>query len=58
MHLGGIKVCGWSAQNLGKELGLHRNTVGTCIKKLESLGYLTLLVKYSNKKNKVYVVNV
>jgi DNA-binding MarR family transcriptional regulator len=56
--LGGMKICGWSAEGLGKRIGLHRNSVATCIKKLVSIGYLVFLPQLSNERNKKYKVMI
>lgn len=57
-ELGGARVCGWSAQGLGKKIGLHRNTVAACIKELEGFGYLSFMPHMSNERFKKYKINV
>jgi len=57
-ELGGISICGWSAEGLEKELGMHRNTVGTCINELERKKFLKLLPALGNKRKKKYQVCV
>ncbi|BCO08590.1 hypothetical protein GF1_09660 [Desulfolithobacter dissulfuricans] len=57
-ELGGISICGWSAESLERELGMHRNTVGSCIKRLEMKKFIKLLSSLSNKRKKKYQVCV
>ena len=56
---GGARVCGWSVQNLSARIGLSRNTVAACIKKLVELKYLTPITpKPPNQRHRTYKVNL
>ena len=56
----GVKICGWSGRELGKRMGMDKDTVRKCVKTLESKGFLKLMPSLSKtdgqRKKHVYQV--